>query len=156
MFDPEKSYETTMSNSLTSIDHTTSDGDGSTNGHLASDAAAPRTTDPMAALEALAVALEENAAEEQLLAQRVREMAQSRRENPSWHAVLAVEDDPSTVQLMSRVLGRLSLASGTVRRSLVLALRDEGVSIPAIARLFGVTHQRVSNLLRGTATRHAH
>jgi transposase len=27
-------------------------------------------------------------------------------------------------------------------------LRREGVSIPAIAKLFGVTHQRVSNLLR--------
>jgi hypothetical protein len=156
VFDPEKSNETTMSNSLTSIDHITTNGDGGSNGHIPADSPSTRSADPMAALEALAVALEENAAEERLLAQRVRELAQSRRENPSWHAVLAVEDDPSTVQLMSRVLGRLSLASGTVRRSLVLALRDEGVSIPAIARLFGVTHQRVSNLLRGSAARHAH
>jgi hypothetical protein len=143
-----------MSNSLTSIDHMSTDGNA--NGHGPSDPSTPRPADPMAALEALAVALEENAAEEQLLARRVREMSQSRREHPSWHEVLEVEDEPSTVQLMSRVLGRLSLASGTVRRSLVLALRDEGVSIPAIARLFGVTHQRVSNLLRGSTTRHAH
>ena len=34
------------------------------------------------------------------------------------------------------------------RSSLVVALRAEGQSIPSIAHLFGVTHQRVSNLLR--------
>ena len=43
----------------------------------------------------------------------------------------------------------LGSSSGAFRRALVLALREEGVSIPAIARMFGVTHQRVSNLLRG-------
>jgi hypothetical protein len=31
---------------------------------------------------------------------------------------------------------------------MVISLRDEGASIPSIAGLFGVTHQRVSNLLR--------
>jgi Homeodomain-like domain len=110
-----------------------------------------RYTDPMVALEALAVALEQNAAEERLLASRVRDLASGRGDGMPWLSVLTREPDPGTVQLMSRVLGRLSMASGTFRRSLVLALRDEGVSIPAIARLFGVTHQRVSNLLRGTS-----
>jgi predicted transcriptional regulator len=33
----------------------------------------------------------------------------------------------------------------------VVALRSEGQSIPSIAHLFGVTHQRVSNLLRRVA-----
>jgi hypothetical protein len=32
-----------------------------------------------------------------------------------------------------------------------VALRAEGQSIPSIAHLFGVTHQRVSNLLRRVA-----
>ena len=52
------------------------------------------------------------------------------------------------MQVVSQMLARLSKASGTVREELVDVLRAEGASIPSIARLFGVTHQRVSNLLR--------
>ena len=52
---------------------------------------------------------------------------------------------------MSTILRRQSEASGYLRRSLVVALRSEGQSIPSIAHLFGVTHQRVSNLLRRVA-----
>jgi hypothetical protein len=55
------------------------------------------------------------------------------------------------VQLVSTILRRQSEASGYLRRSLVVALRAEGQSIPSIAHLFGVTHQRVSNLLRRVA-----
>ena len=68
-----------------------------------------------------------------------------------WKSILAAEDDPGTVQLVSSVLRRQSEASGYLRRSLVVALRAEGQSIPSIANLFGVTHQRVSNLLRRVA-----
>jgi transposase len=52
---------------------------------------------------------------------------------------------------VSTILRRQSEASGYFRRSLVVALRAEGQSIPSIATLFGVTHQRVSNLLRRVA-----
>ena len=55
------------------------------------------------------------------------------------------------MQLVSTILRRQSEASGYLRRSLVVALRAEGQSIPSIAHLFGVTHQRVSNLLRRVA-----
>ena len=59
------------------------------------------------------------------------------------------------MQLVSTILRRQSEASGYLRRSLVVALRAEGQSIPSIAHLFGVTHQRVSNLLRRVAQGHA-
>jgi hypothetical protein len=108
-----------------------------------------RSAEALHALEALAVALEQNAEEERLLTHRIRELTAGREEGSSWHEALAAQGDPDTVQLMSSVLGRLSRSSGAFRRALVLALREEGVSIPAIARMFGVTHQRVSNLLRG-------
>ncbi len=104
------------------------------------------------AFAALADALETNAEDQRLLAQRIRMITQARRAGRSWMDVLGQEPDPGTVQLVSRVLGRISLASGTLRKALVLELREEGASIPAIARLFCVTHQRVSNLLRGTST----
>ena len=110
------------------------------------------STDAVAAFGALADALESNAEDQRLLAHRIRVISQARREGRSWTEVLGDEDEPGTVQLVSRVLGRISLASGTLRKALVLELRAEGASIPAIARLFGVTHQRVSNLLRSTNT----
>ena len=70
---------------------------------------------------------------------------------PPALADLGDEDEPGTVQLVSTILRRQSEASGYLRRSLVVALRAEGQSIPSIAHLFGVTHQRVSNLLRRVA-----
>jgi predicted transcriptional regulator len=42
-------------------------------------------------------------------------------------------------------------ASGHTRRALAQAMRSEGTSIPTIARLFGVTHQRISNILNHPA-----
>jgi hypothetical protein len=102
----------------------------------------------IASLHALGKALEENANEERLLAERIKQMVSEREHGGAWADILKHEDYPGTVHLVSSTLARLSTASGHVRRSLVVALRAEGVTIPVIARLFGVTHQRVSNLLR--------
>jgi hypothetical protein len=103
------------------------------------------------ALGELEVVLRENAEHERKLAQRIAELRLARENGKEWRAILADEDDPGTVQLVSTVLRRQSEASGYLRRSLVVALRAEGQSIPSIAQLFGVTHQRVSNLLRRVA-----
>ena len=78
-------------------------------------------------------------------------MRLAREQGREWKAILGDEDEPGTVQLVSTILRRQSEASGYLRRSLVVALRAEGQSIPSIAHLFGVTHQRVSNLLRRVA-----
>ena len=103
------------------------------------------------ALNELESALRENAESERLLFQRIAEVRLARENGKDWKSILAAEDDPGTVQLVSSVLRRQSEASGYLRRSLVVALRAEGQSIPSIAHLFGVTHQRVSNLLRRVA-----
>jgi hypothetical protein len=103
------------------------------------------------ALNELEVALRENAESERLLFARIAEVRLARENGKDWKAILAAEDTPGTVQLVSSVLRRQSEASGYLRRSLVVALRAEGQSIPSIANLFGVTHQRVSNLLRRVA-----
>ena len=103
------------------------------------------------ALNELESALRENAESERLLFQRIAEVRLARENGKDWKSILAAEDDPGTVQLVSSVLRRQSEASGYLRRSLVVALRAEGQSIPSIANLFGVTHQRVSNLLRRVA-----
>jgi len=103
------------------------------------------------ALNELDAVLKENAERERVLFQRIAEVRLARENGQEWKAILAGEDEPSTVQLVSTILRRQSEASGYLRRSLVVALRAEGQSIPSIAHLFGVTHQRVSNLLRRVA-----
>jgi hypothetical protein len=107
--------------------------------------------DVLRALAELESVLRENAQSERLLAERIADVRLARRNGREWKAILGDEDDPGTVQLVSTILRRQSEASGYLRRSLVVALRAEGQSIPSIAHLFGVTHQRVSNLLRRVA-----
>ena len=103
------------------------------------------------ALDELETVLRENAESERLLAQRIAEVRLARENGREWKGILGDEDEPGTVQLVSTILRRQSEASGYLRRELVVALRAEGQSIPSIAHLFGVTHQRVSNLLRRVA-----
>jgi hypothetical protein len=103
------------------------------------------------ALGELDAVLKENAERERVLFQRIAEVRLARENGQEWKSILADEEDPSTVQLVSTILRRQSEASGYLRRSLVVALRAEGQSIPSIAHLFDVTHQRLSNLLRRVA-----
>jgi hypothetical protein len=103
------------------------------------------------ALDELETVLRQNAESERLLSQRIAEVRLARQNGREWKAILGDEEEPGTVQLVSTILRRQSEASGYLRRSLVVALRAEGQSIPSIAHLFGVTHQRVSNLLRRVA-----
>jgi hypothetical protein len=103
------------------------------------------------ALGELDAVLRENAERERVLFQRIADVRLARENGQDWKSILDSEDEPSTVQLVSTILRRQSEASGYLRRSLVVALRAEGQSIPSIAHLFGVTHQRVSNLLRRVA-----
>ena len=103
------------------------------------------------ALDELESVLRQNAESERLLQERIVSVRRARESGQEWKAILGDEDEPGTVQLVSTILRRQSEASGYLRRSLVVALRAEGQSIPSIAHLFGVTHQRVSNLLRRVA-----
>jgi hypothetical protein len=107
--------------------------------------------DVLHALDELESVLRENAESERLLSKRIAEVRLARQNGQEWKAILGDEDEPGTIQLVSTILRRQSEASGYLRRSLVVALRSEGQSIPSIAHLFGVTHQRVSNLLRRVA-----
>jgi hypothetical protein len=103
------------------------------------------------ALDELESVLRENAESERVLQERIAHVRRARESGQEWKAILGDEDEPGTIQLVSTILRRQSEASGYLRRSLVVALRAEGQSIPSIAHLFGVTHQRVSNLLRRVA-----
>ena len=99
-------------------------------------------------LAELSVALADAAREERVLARRVDQLRAGRRRGRSWHDLLAHERSPGTLELSGRALTRLSRATAALRTTLARGLRSEGATIPAIARTFGVSHQRVSALLR--------
>jgi hypothetical protein len=102
----------------------------------------------LVALRDVDAVLRENAERGNVLRVRIAEFRVARINGQGWAAILANEDRPGTLQLISLNLSQQSDASGYLRRSLAVALQAEGKSIPDIARLFGVTHQRISNLLR--------
>jgi hypothetical protein len=105
----------------------------------------------LVALCELDAALKENALRASILFERIAEFRLARMNGRPWTSILVSEDEPSTVKLISTIHRRHAEASGQLRRSLTVALRAEGQSIPFIAHLFGVTHQRISNLLRSAA-----
>ncbi len=99
------------------------------------------------ALDTLAEAVQQNKNDEQVLVERVQGLKRARLAGSSMTEAFGREPLPGTMQVLGQMLGRLMDASGTARRSLARAMRSEGTSIPQIARLFGVTHQRISNIL---------
>lgn len=99
------------------------------------------------ALEALSDAIDQNTEDERHLQDRISGLRDARTSGTEVTAALRQEQSPGTMELLGRVLARLMDSSGQVRRTLARTMRAEGTSIPAIARLFGVTHQRVSNIL---------
>jgi hypothetical protein len=99
------------------------------------------------ALDALSDAIERNTGDERLLQGRLAGLRRERAAGTAVTTALEQEPTPGTMELLGRILSRLMEASGNARRALARTMRSEGTSIPAIARVFGVTHQRVSNIL---------
>lgn len=100
-----------------------------------------------AALDALSDAIERNAGDERMLQGRLAALRRERASGTGVTKALEQEPVPGTMALLGQILSRLMETSGTARRALARSMRSEGTSIPAIARVFGVTHQRVSNIL---------
>jgi transcriptional regulator len=61
------------------------------------------------------------------------------------------EQEPRIVELLTTNMAALETTGAAFRAAEAMALRAEGLTIEAIARLFGVTRQRISALLRQRA-----
>lgn len=109
----------------------------------------------LAPLDDLAAALDDNARDQRLLARRIRDLRAGAARGKRWTDLLDAEPRPGALQLTSMILARWNEGSASLRRGLVRALRAEGATIAAIAEHFGVSHQRVSNLLRPVPARTA-
>ena len=109
--------------------------------------------DVVDALHELAAALERNRVRIDHALARAAALAEARESGRSWREIVADEEQPLIVGLIGQNLDELYTAGGRLRRSLARTLHDEGLSMEQVAKLFGVTRQRVSALLRDEAER---
>jgi DNA-directed RNA polymerase specialized sigma24 family protein len=100
------------------------------------------------ALDGLEAALEENTRRSTAMKRRIAQIRRQRSRGATWADIVSAETPPLIVQLVTDSSRALDEHGGRVRRTEVLALHDEGMTMEQIAAKFGVTRQRVSSLLR--------
>ena len=69
-----------------------------------------------------------------------------------WSQVVEREPHPLIVELLTEIIETLHVASSRFRRQQAQVLRAEGMPMERIAEQFGVTRQRVSQLLKAADT----
>jgi DNA-directed RNA polymerase specialized sigma24 family protein len=104
------------------------------------------------ALDDLEAALEDNTQRAKAMKRRIASIRKERGNGGTWSTIVSAEAPPLIVQLVSESSRALDEAGSRVRRTEVLALHEEGMTMEQIAAKFGVTRQRVSSLLREART----
>ena len=82
---------------------------------------------------------------------RAERVAAARSAGTPLAEIFHQQPGPSVLELMTAVLTALSDSGSTLRRAEARGLYAEGLSMEKIARLFGVSRQRVSSLLQAPA-----
>lgn len=102
----------------------------------------------MDAIDDLAGALDQSIEMIERMRERIGELRAARAEGLSLREIVPRERPPLIVQLLTESTNLLHSYGNRVRRTEARALHAEGLTMDEIARLFGVTRQRVSALLR--------
>jgi DNA-directed RNA polymerase sigma subunit (sigma70/sigma32) len=102
----------------------------------------------LSALRQLDQALDENIDRAQRMKRRIAELEQAAATGRPIKEIVTEEETPLLVQLLTESADALHEYGSRVRRTEARALHREGMTMDQIARLFGVTRQRVSALLR--------
>ncbi len=100
------------------------------------------------ALAEVATAAEDVAGQQRRIARRARAMERQRDRGQSWVEILDREAEPGLLSLLRRSARRLGAAAGELAQALARGLAGEGESRRQIARRLGVTHQRITAMLR--------
>ncbi len=103
------------------------------------------------ALTGIEEAAGDNAARSRQLQHRARVLRRQLQAGADLVALVEAEDSPRMVELISTNMTTLETAGAEFRAAEALALRAHGLTIEAIAGLFGVTRQRISALLKQKA-----
>ena len=107
----------------------------------------------LAALGALEAVLEANEQRSAAMRRRIGHVRSRRAAGASYREIVTDEQSPLIVELLTASAQGLDQAGAEVRRSQARELHHEGMTMDQIARLYGVTRQRISTLLRHPATR---
>jgi hypothetical protein len=99
-------------------------------------------------LEDVATGADEVADAQRRVARRARAMQRLRDRGRSWAEILDRDAAPGLLRLLRSSGRRLAETTGRFAQSLARGLAAEGESQRRIARRLGVTHQRVSAMLR--------
>jgi hypothetical protein len=102
----------------------------------------------MTALDALERVLLANERRSVAMRERIARIRAQRAQGLGYRAIVASEDAPLVVELLTASAQELDRAGAAVRRNQARELHREGMSMDQIARHYGVTRQRVSALLR--------
>ncbi len=102
----------------------------------------------LAALEELDRMISDNVARSREIQRRVRHIERRIRSGRSLAETVQAESEPRTMEMITTNIDVLQGIGAQLRTAQAQALREEGLTISAIADLFGVTRQRVSALLR--------
>lgn len=95
--------------------------------------------------------LEENIDRAHRMKRRIEDLRRAHAEGRSISEIVPAEETPLLVQLLTESAEHLAAYGSRVRRTEARVLYGEGMTMDEIARLFGVTRQRVSALLRDDA-----
>ena len=108
-----------------------------------------RETDAfMQALDDLDQALDQTLERTERMKSRIEEIRAVRADGRPLREIVPFEKSPLIVQLITETTNLLHSYGNRVRRTEARALHREGMTMDEIAKLFGVTRQRVSALLR--------
>lgn len=100
------------------------------------------------AVERLLLAAEENAARNEQIRSRLEWLRLQLSGDALVNEIVAMEARPLVVEMITSNIETLQEFGFQFRQAEAAALREEGLTIDAIAGLFGVTRQRVSALLK--------
>jgi hypothetical protein len=90
--------------------------------------------------------------EQQQIARDARQLSHKRDQGRPWSEVLAGEDAGALLRLIRTSGRRVATATGALMRTLARELQSEGLSHRKIGRLLGVTHQRVTTILKSRSS----
>jgi hypothetical protein len=112
-------------------------------------------TDPsddefLEALTALEEVLADNGRRASLIKKRIAQVRRLRARDVPYTELVASEDGPLIVHLLTQSSVALDTSGANVRRVEAEALYAEGLTMEQIAKSFGVSRQRVSALLRNS------
>jgi hypothetical protein len=112
---------------------------------------APEHDPTLLALEELVAAAEEVCRMAAHVTTRAAHIRTRRMEGLPYRQIVAGEDVPLIAALLTHNIQRLEAAGTRFRQAEAHALHDEGMTMEEIGRLFGLTRQRISALIRGAS-----